>query len=90
VTLGANHTTKTNTHNTQIKIAQLAACASPIRLMAYPVRPVDRAGQAGGNKSCTEKIQEASVTPLGPRTKITFEKQTEGNKKNSSEPSKPT
>jgi hypothetical protein len=44
------------------------------------VRPVDSAGQAGDYNRCTETFQEASVTPLGPRTKITSKHKPDGKK----------
>jgi hypothetical protein len=42
-----------------------------------PVRSVDSAGQADGNNNCAELFQEASVTPLGRRTKTSSKTQTE-------------
>jgi hypothetical protein len=56
-------TLRANTHqHAQRKLARLAACAAP-------VRPVDRAGQAGDYSSRTTSVLRASVTSLCPGTK---------------------
>jgi hypothetical protein len=55
---------KTHQH-AQRKLAQLAACATPVRPMACavrpvtPVRPVERAGQAGGCSNRTTNAPES-------------------------------
>jgi hypothetical protein len=48
---------KTDPH-AQRKLARLAACATPVRSVTS-IRPVDKAGQAGGYRSRTTKIPES-------------------------------
>jgi hypothetical protein len=52
-------TSRAKTHqHAQRKLARLAACAAPVRLVTS-VRPVDRAGQAGGYSSRTTSVPES-------------------------------
>jgi hypothetical protein len=58
------------------KLAGLVACATPVRPMVAPVRPVDRAGQAGGYSSRTTNVRESLSDFSRPGNKNTLKTQT--------------